>query len=136
MRHRQRHGDAAGPPDAPLHRHVLESGSDEKRDPRLVQIAPSIEQLLRNAGRCLEELLVAVAAFAIEDGRTSAVSACARYDRGRTGNIATAAAGTALGSAEPEEGQASQVAAASSADQDGRQAALPVVAPADPPEEA
>ena len=58
MRDRQRHGDAAGSPDAALHRRIREAWRHEERDARLVQVVVVAEQRARDAPRCVIELVV------------------------------------------------------------------------------
>jgi len=68
MRDRQRHRDAAGSPDAALHRRIREAWRHEERHARLVQVGVVAEQRACDAPRCVIELVVRERAVGGNDG--------------------------------------------------------------------
>ena len=65
----ERNGDAAGPPDSPLDRHVVKAWTGEIGDPGLREVVPPGEQALGDACRGVEQVAIAERAFSGDDGR-------------------------------------------------------------------
>ena len=83
MRDGQRHGHAAGPPDAALDGDVLEAGLDEECHSRLVEVDAAVEQRAGDASRRAIEIAVAVRAAVRDDRNARIIHTCLSSNRAR-----------------------------------------------------
>src|SRR5207237_6988166 len=115
---RERNGDAAGAPDAPLRGHVTEARRHEERDPCLAQVVLPTEQTPGHAGGGVEQVAIGEGALGRADRGPLGILLCAGDEHGcRLDHTAARGKGDYCAVQPPSTGSAAPVIWAASSEQ-------------------